>query len=306
MEQAPSGHPAGRARTVSVPQPGGGVGDGRARCVSGRGERRAAKPGEMVDVGARERGRRPQFVSRGGIKLANALEQCGLRGERQACARRRRLDGRLHRLPAAARRARGDGGGRRLWRARLPAADRPAGGGAGAHERARADPGDAAAGEGGPDTAPDLASIDVSFISLAKVLGAVLGCLVAEYDVLALVKPQFEVGRGAGRQGGRGARRRGPPRGAGRRGRGGARAGRGGARLLLLGPAGAEGQPRDVHVAAPAQPAAAAAPGEPRRSLTTDGAGGGAVREITVFTHRRAADTARRWSCWHGARRRRA
>jgi 23S rRNA (cytidine1920-2'-O)/16S rRNA (cytidine1409-2'-O)-methyltransferase len=42
---------------------------------------------------------------------------------------------------------------------------------------------------------PDLAVIDVSFISLAKVLPAVLGCLAPGYDVLALVKPQFEVGR---------------------------------------------------------------------------------------------------------------
>jgi 23S rRNA (cytidine1920-2'-O)/16S rRNA (cytidine1409-2'-O)-methyltransferase len=44
--------------------------------------------------------------------------------------------------------------------------------------------------------APDLAVIDVSFISLAKVLGAVLACLAPGWDVLALVKPQFEVGRG--------------------------------------------------------------------------------------------------------------
>jgi 23S rRNA (cytidine1920-2'-O)/16S rRNA (cytidine1409-2'-O)-methyltransferase len=43
--------------------------------------------------------------------------------------------------------------------------------------------------------APDLVTIDVSFISLAKILPAVLGCLAAAYDVLALVKPQFEVGR---------------------------------------------------------------------------------------------------------------
>ena len=42
---------------------------------------------------------------------------------------------------------------------------------------------------------PDLASIDVSFISLAKVLPAVLGCMAERYDVLAMVKPQFEVGR---------------------------------------------------------------------------------------------------------------
>jgi 23S rRNA (cytidine1920-2'-O)/16S rRNA (cytidine1409-2'-O)-methyltransferase len=42
---------------------------------------------------------------------------------------------------------------------------------------------------------PDLVTIDVSFISLAKILPAVLGCVAARYDVLALVKPQFEVGR---------------------------------------------------------------------------------------------------------------
>jgi 23S rRNA (cytidine1920-2'-O)/16S rRNA (cytidine1409-2'-O)-methyltransferase len=42
---------------------------------------------------------------------------------------------------------------------------------------------------------PDLVTIDVSFISLAKILPAVFGCLAERYDVLALVKPQFEVGR---------------------------------------------------------------------------------------------------------------
>jgi 23S rRNA (cytidine1920-2'-O)/16S rRNA (cytidine1409-2'-O)-methyltransferase len=44
--------------------------------------------------------------------------------------------------------------------------------------------------------APDLATIDVSFISLSLILPAVLACLTPDrYDVLALVKPQFEVGR---------------------------------------------------------------------------------------------------------------
>ncbi len=37
--------------------------------------------------------------------------------------------------------------------------------------------------------------IDVSFISLAKVLPAVLACAAERFDCLALVKPQFEVGR---------------------------------------------------------------------------------------------------------------
>ena len=36
--------------------------------------------------------------------------------------------------------------------------------------------------------------LDVSFISLAKVLPAVIGCAADAFDCLALVKPQFEVG----------------------------------------------------------------------------------------------------------------
>jgi 23S rRNA (cytidine1920-2'-O)/16S rRNA (cytidine1409-2'-O)-methyltransferase len=43
--------------------------------------------------------------------------------------------------------------------------------------------------------APDLIVIDVSFISLGKVLGAVLSCAAPQFDCLALIKPQFEVGR---------------------------------------------------------------------------------------------------------------
>ena len=49
---------------------------------------------------------------------------------------------------------------------------------------------------------PDLATVDVSFISLAKVLPAVLACAADRYDCLALVKPQFEVGREAVGKGG--------------------------------------------------------------------------------------------------------
>ena len=43
--------------------------------------------------------------------------------------------------------------------------------------------------------APDLIVIDVSFISVTKVLPAVLACAAERFDCLALVKPQFEVGR---------------------------------------------------------------------------------------------------------------
>ncbi len=49
---------------------------------------------------------------------------------------------------------------------------------------------------------PDLATIDVSFISLELVLPAVLPLLDPPREVLALVKPQFEVGKGqVGKQG---------------------------------------------------------------------------------------------------------
>ena len=49
---------------------------------------------------------------------------------------------------------------------------------------------------------PDLIVIDVSFISLTKVLGAVLGCAAERFDCLALIKPQFEVGRSSVGKGG--------------------------------------------------------------------------------------------------------
>jgi 23S rRNA (cytidine1920-2'-O)/16S rRNA (cytidine1409-2'-O)-methyltransferase len=43
--------------------------------------------------------------------------------------------------------------------------------------------------------AADLIVVDVSFIGLAKVLPALAACAAARFDMLALVKPQFEVGR---------------------------------------------------------------------------------------------------------------
>ena len=43
------------------------------------------------------------------------------------------------------------------------------------------------------DPPPDLAVIDVSFISLTKVLPHVLRCLPGPFDLIALIKPQFEL-----------------------------------------------------------------------------------------------------------------
>jgi 23S rRNA (cytidine1920-2'-O)/16S rRNA (cytidine1409-2'-O)-methyltransferase len=48
---------------------------------------------------------------------------------------------------------------------------------------------------------PDLVTVDVSFISLTKVLPAVAACLAPRGEVLAMVKPQFELGRERVRKG---------------------------------------------------------------------------------------------------------
>jgi 23S rRNA (cytidine1920-2'-O)/16S rRNA (cytidine1409-2'-O)-methyltransferase len=56
-----------------------------------------------------------------------------------------------------------------------------------------------------PDQLPalaDLAVIDVSFISLRLVLPPVIACLAAPAEIVALVKPQFEVGKGRVGKGG--------------------------------------------------------------------------------------------------------
>ena len=48
----------------------------------------------------------------------------------------------------------------------------------------------------------DLATVDVSFISLTKILPALRPCLTDAADCIALIKPQFEVGKGEVGRGG--------------------------------------------------------------------------------------------------------
>jgi len=161
------------------------------------GRRRACKPGEMVEVDVlvdvREQ---PRYVSRGGIKLANALAALGVdaAGRRALdVAGRRALDvgastggftdcllqhGALEVAAVDVGYGEFDYGLRRDARVRVL-------------ERTNAR---TLTAEMLPYR-PEVAVVDVSFISLRKVLPAVLGCMAAEYDVLALVKPQFEVGR---------------------------------------------------------------------------------------------------------------
>lgn len=151
--------------------------------------RRAVKPSEMVPVNAElsVRARAP-FVSRGGIKLANALEAFGV-----VVSGRRALDvgvstggftDCLLQRDVAEVIAVDVGYGDLSYRLRVDPRVRLL-------ERTNAR---SLTREMLP-YAPDLAVLDVSFISLRKVLPAVLGCLADRYDALALVKPQFEVGR---------------------------------------------------------------------------------------------------------------
>jgi 23S rRNA (cytidine1920-2'-O)/16S rRNA (cytidine1409-2'-O)-methyltransferase len=150
---------------------------------------RAAKPGQMVaeDV-ALAVDERPRFVSRGGIKLANALGALAIE-----VAGRRALDVGASTggftdclLQAGAEHvvAVDVAYGELDWRLRTD--DRVT-----VIERTNA----RALRCDDLPYAPDLVVADVSFISLAKVLPAVLACAAPRFDALAMVKPQFEVGR---------------------------------------------------------------------------------------------------------------
>jgi 23S rRNA (cytidine1920-2'-O)/16S rRNA (cytidine1409-2'-O)-methyltransferase len=150
---------------------------------------RAEKPGQLVPEDIElEVAQPPSFVSRGGIKLANALDRL-----RVDVSGRRALDvgastggftdcllqrGAEHVVALDV--AYGELHWRLRTDPRVTALDR---------RNARAlDPAEL-------PYAPDLIVVDVSFISLTKVLLAVLAGAAARYDCLALVKPQFEVGR---------------------------------------------------------------------------------------------------------------
>ena len=85
----------------------------------------AIRPSELVGPEAELIvAERPRFVSRGGIKLANALDALGIDVAGARLPRRRRLHRGLHGLPAAARRCAGDRARRRPRPARLAASRR--------------------------------------------------------------------------------------------------------------------------------------------------------------------------------------
>ncbi len=151
--------------------------------------RRAEKPGQLVAADVElEVSRGPEFVSRGGVKLANALSAFGL-----DVSGRRALD-----IGASS-------GGfsdclLRLGAAHVTCVDVAYGQ---LDWRLRSDPRVTVIERRNArwlrvqelPYAPELIVIDVSFISLSKVLPAALACAAERFDCLALVKPQFEVGR---------------------------------------------------------------------------------------------------------------
>jgi 23S rRNA (cytidine1920-2'-O)/16S rRNA (cytidine1409-2'-O)-methyltransferase len=160
----------------------------------GPGRRRAEKPGQLVDpaVELSVEGA-PPYVSRGGVKLANALDALQV-----SPAGRRCLD-----VGAST-------GGftdclLQRGAAEVIALDVAYGE---LHWRLREDPRVVvmervnARAIGSLPFAPSLIAIDVSFISLRTVLPSVLACAAPEFDCLAMVKPQFEVGRDGVSRGG--------------------------------------------------------------------------------------------------------
>ena len=155
----------------------------------GPGRRRAEKPGQLVDAAVElDIDAPPPFVSRGGVKLANALDAL-----RVPVAGRRALDvgastggftdcllqrGAAHVIALDV--AYGELDYRLREDGRVTVIER-------VNARALE-----------PEQLPyrpAVITIDVSFISLTKVLPAVLAAAGPAFDCLAMVKPQFEVGR---------------------------------------------------------------------------------------------------------------
>ena len=149
----------------------------------------ARKPGQMVDDADEitvERG--PEFVSRGGVKLSNALDALEIDVEGRYAldvgASTGGFTDVLLQRGAVAVVALDVAYGELHWRLRQDPRVTVI-------ERTNARSLEA----GALPYRPDLIVADVSFISLTKVLPAVLATAADRFDCLAMVKPQFEAGR---------------------------------------------------------------------------------------------------------------
>ena len=201
-EAAPR-HPARRARARRLADERGRVGARRPgadrprradRDQAGPADRRGGRPAARSSSRATSRAAGSSSRTR---STRLALDVTGAR-----LPRRRRLHGRLHRLPAAARRGAGDRARRRPRAARLGPAQRRAGRGDRAPQRARARPGRAAVRSRASrrSTSPSSRWPRCSRRSRA--------CLAPDGELLALVKPQFELGPGGSARAGWSAIRR--------------------------------------------------------------------------------------------------
>lgn len=167
---------------------------GRVRI--GRGGRRADKPGQPVDEDEIvELESRPRYVSRGGLKLEAALDAFAVDAQDRECldvgASTGGFTDCLLQRGAARVIALDVGRGQLDWTLRND-------------ERVVVIEGKNARAleEEELPYAASLAVVDVSFIALTKVLGPVLTTLADGADLLAMVKPQFELGKGRVGKGG--------------------------------------------------------------------------------------------------------
>jgi 23S rRNA (cytidine1920-2'-O)/16S rRNA (cytidine1409-2'-O)-methyltransferase len=166
------------------------------RVKLGEDGRRADKPGQLVDDAIRVLlDEEPPYVSRGGVKLANALDAFGIDPAGRRCldvgASTGGFTDCLLQRDAEHVIALDVAYGELHWRLRNHARVT-------VMERVNARhlrPEDL-------EYAPDLVVADVSFISLTKVLPAVLAAAAPRFDCLAMIKPQFEVGRARVARGG--------------------------------------------------------------------------------------------------------
>lgn len=158
--------------------------------------KRVDKPGVLVAPSADLRvTARPKFVSRGGDKLAHALDAFRVSPTGRVCIDVGASTGGFTHclLESGAARVYAVDVGQGQLDASLRADGRVV---VMEKTNARQLPPDAF-----PD-APVLATLDVSFISLEKVLPSVFAVLTAEGEAVALVKPQFEIGKGLVGKGG--------------------------------------------------------------------------------------------------------
>ena len=157
---------------------------------------KAAKPGHAIDTASRiEVTDKAPFVSRGGIKLAAALEEFGVEAARRVCLDVGSSTGGftdcLLQRGAARVHAVDVGAGQLDWKLRNDARVMVHEGINARHLRFE-DIGELV----------DLATFDVSFISVTLILPAVAPILRPEGCMVILIKPQFEVGKGQVGKGG--------------------------------------------------------------------------------------------------------